>query len=79
VFEYSLSGNSASQVWTYQAGGSLVLGDVQRLANGNTLITYSTNGLIHEVDDAKNVVRQLSGSSFGYADQRPTLYGPPAR
>lgn len=79
VFEYSLSGNSATQVWTFNGGGSLVLGDIQRLANENTLITYSTNGTILEIDSSDNTVRQLKAGSFGYADQRPTLYGPPAR
>jgi hypothetical protein len=57
---------------------STVLGDVQRLPNGNTLVTYSTAGQIVELDPAWNVVRSLGGS-FGYADWRETLYGPPTR
>jgi hypothetical protein len=57
---------------------SSVLGDVQRLPNGNTLITYSTSGMILEVDPSWAVVQVLRGA-FGYADWRETLYGPPAR
>jgi hypothetical protein len=79
VFEYALSGSSASEVWSHTGGGSLVLGDVQRLGNGNTLITYSNGGTVLEVDNAKNTVRTLNGGSFGYSDHRPTLYGRPAR
>jgi len=56
----------------------VVLGDVQRLPNGNTLVTFSTAGQIVEVDPSWNVVRSLTGN-FGYADWRATLYGPPAR
>jgi hypothetical protein len=57
---------------------SAVLGDVQRLPNGNTLVTYSSAGQIVELDSSWNVVRSLGGT-FGYADWRATLYGPPAR
>ena len=57
---------------------SLVLGDVQRLPNGNTLITYSASGEILEVDASWAPVQTLTGS-YGYADWRETLYGPPAR
>jgi len=48
VFEYRLTETatslSASQIWSYNPGGDRgtgLLGDVQRLPNGNTLITYS--------------------------------------
>lgn len=58
---------------------SSVLGDVQRLPNGNTLVTFSTASVIHEIDPTtKIVVQQISGPG-GYANWRPTLYGPPAR
>ena len=58
-----------------------MLGDVQRLPNGNTLVTYSTKGLIQELDSSWNIVQTLksSSNSYGYADWRETLYGPPLR
>jgi hypothetical protein len=51
---------------------------VQRLPNGNTVITYSNAGQILEVDSSWSAVQTLKGS-FGYADWRETLYGPHAR
>jgi len=55
------------------------LGDVQRLPNGNTLVTFSVSGRIEEYDPSFNLVQVLTASSFGYADWRQTLYGPPPR
>jgi len=73
------SSMSAALVKDYEGTGSSgVLGDVQRLPGGNTLITYSDDGQIVEVDASWQVVQTFSGS-VGYADWRPTLYGPPAR
>lgn len=76
---------SAQQVWSYTGGsaantplGSMVLGDVQRLPNGNTLITYSTSGVIEEVTPSGDVVQTIAANSFGYTSFRETLYGPPA-
>ncbi|HVV49730.1 MAG TPA: arylsulfotransferase family protein, partial [Polyangia bacterium] len=68
---------TATSLGDLTSGGlsSNVLGDVQRLPNGNTLITYSTAGEIVEVDAAGATVQTLTGS-YGYADWRPTLYGP---
>ena len=61
-------------------GGSNVtnFGDVQRLSNGNTIITYSTSSLMQEVDSSDAVVLEVKGSgSFGYVEFRDSLYGPP--
>lgn len=55
------------------------LGDVQRLPNGNTLVVFSNDGLIEEVDASWNIVQTLQAGSLGYADWRPSLYGPPPR
>ena len=53
-------------------------GDVQRLSNGNTIITYSTSSLMQEVDASDSVVLEVKGSgSFGYVEFRDSLYGPP--
>ena len=58
--------------------GTPDLGDVQRLPNGNTLITYSQAGSALEVDPSWAPVQTIEGV-WGYADWRETLYGPPAR
>jgi hypothetical protein len=80
---------SASLIWTYDPGGSLntiILGDVQRLPNGDTLITYSNAGEMRVVSPSGALLETIqvistSGNrrQFGYADFRPTLYGPPLR
>ena len=85
AYEYTLSTSgtmSATQVGSYKSSSnnhSDSLGDVQRLPNGNTLVTFSNNGLIQELDSSWKVVQSLSAGSFGYADWRETLYGPPPR
>lgn len=73
---------SASELEQWSGSGaehSDTLGDVQRLPNGNTLVTFSNEGVIYELDPTWHVVQTLSASSFGYSDWRPTLYGPPSR
>jgi hypothetical protein len=57
---------------------STTMGDVQRLPGGNTLVTYSTDGKIVELDPSWNEVQTFS-ARVGYASWRPTLYGPPPR
>jgi len=87
VKEYKLtetaSALTATEVWPYDQGTNLetyILGDVQRLPNGNTLIVYSTAGEMREISPAGDVVQTIvSERSFGYADFRETLYGPPLR
>jgi hypothetical protein len=93
VYEHSitetLSSLTANLVWSYSAPdrSSFVLGDVQRLPNGNTLVVYSTQGWMHEVSEAGELVRIIrahsaataSNSAFGYVNFRETLYGPPIR
>jgi hypothetical protein len=71
----------ATAGWNYVANGtnSMVLGDVQRLPNGNTLVTFSTSGAIHEVDGTGKVVMTIKQTAFGYSEWRETLYGPPGR
>ncbi len=76
--EYGLDGHL---IKAFSAnGGSNVtnFGDVQRLSNGNTIITYSTSSLMQEVDASDSVVLEVKGSgSFGYVEFRESLYGPP--
>jgi hypothetical protein len=70
---------SASKTGQYSPGTtSSVLGDVQRLPNGNTLVTFSIAGSMDEIDASGDLVQHITGPG-GYADWRETLYGPPPR
>jgi hypothetical protein len=60
------------------SGTGETLGDVQRLPGGNTLVTYSTDAQIVELDPDWNEVQSFS-ARVGYTSWRPTLYGPPTR
>jgi hypothetical protein len=56
---------------------STVLGDVRRLPNGNTLVTYSVGtGILHEVDPYGVLVRTIDfpGGACGYTDFHESLY-----
>lgn len=85
AYDYALteSGSSftAKEIWSYSASGvgSSTLGDTQRLPNGNTLITFSNQGVIHEIDSSRNLVQTFSLGTLGYADFRESLYGEPTR
>jgi hypothetical protein len=72
---------TAQEVWRYPSSyGSNVMGDVARLPNGNTLVTYSASGIVEELDPQGSVLQELSwplGGATGYTNKRPTLYGPP--
>jgi len=78
MIEYDLSGN---EIGRYDSGDrSQNLGDVQRLSNGNTLVDFSNDGIIHEIDPEGTLLVEITGpggmNRFGYATWRPTLYGP---
>jgi hypothetical protein len=81
----NLDGMTASRAWTYTANPSIrndIMGDVQRLDNGNTIVAYSTRGIVHEVNAEGMLLQALTwGSSgqFGYIQKRKSLYGPPPR
>ena len=70
---------TTSVVWSYTVAdtGSDFRGDVQRLPNGNTLVTFSTDGVMHEVSPSGEVIQAIAGATFGYTNFRETLYGPP--
>jgi hypothetical protein len=77
ALEYTLDGEETLR---YESGRfSANLGDVQRLPGGNTLVTYSNDSIIHEIDPDGNLVLGIDGGgyAFGYASWRATLYGPP--
>jgi hypothetical protein len=72
---------TATRVWQYVSGErSLIYGDAQRLGNGNTLVTYSSFGIVHEVSPTGELVEELvfePPGGIGYATKRNSLYGPP--
>jgi hypothetical protein len=76
--EYGLDGHLI-KAFSANGGANVTnFGDVQRLPNGNTIITYSTSSLMQEVDASDTVVLEVKGSgSFGYVEFRDSLYGPP--
>ncbi len=85
VREYMISGTSATQVWSYTASpaqANMVMGDIQRMPNGNTVVAYSTRGVIHEVNAQGMLLQSITAAgtgNFGYIEKRATLYGPPPR
>lgn len=77
-YQFDLNAGTGTQVLNYTSGNvSFAFGDVQRLPNGNTLVTFSTQGVIHEIDAQGNLLREISTDPIGYADHRKSLYGPP--
>jgi len=74
---------TATRAWTYAGGiSNAIMGDVQRLDNGNTIVAYSTQGVLHEVGPDQTLLQELSwpiGGAFGYVIKRQSLYGPPPR
>jgi hypothetical protein len=80
-----LGASTATIDWQYGATPGIanqVMGDVQQLPNGNTLVSYSTQGAMHEVDESGMLVQTREwglGGAFGYVTKRETLYGPPPK
>ncbi|HEY3495725.1 MAG TPA: hypothetical protein VGK73_13600 [Polyangiaceae bacterium] len=78
VVEFWLEGGALRRFTS--RGHTANFGDVQRLPGGNTLVTYSNDSLIQEVDPDDNVVLEIRGSGssrFGYVSWRESLYGSP--
>lgn len=79
-FALDVQALTADEVWRYvDDKGSGSLGDVQRLSNGNTLITYSNSGWVYEVNQAKEIVQTFKTDPLGYLMHRESLYGPPPK
>ena len=70
----------AELVWEHVSDPPLYvysLGDLARLPSGNTLVVWSTSGLMEEVTPAGEVVLQVGlplGVGFGYTRWMETLY-----
>jgi hypothetical protein len=84
-----LTAKTATQTWMYKGTDPTksnapivndVLGDAQRLPNGNTMVDFATKATIQEVDKNGNLLQQITtAKNFGYLEKRATLYGPPPR
>ena len=54
---------TVARIWSYTASPAInvqIMGDVQRLPNGNTVIGYSTKGALHEVSSSGTVLQTLA-------------------
>lgn len=83
--QLDVNAKTATKVWSFTASpaiSNMVMGDVQRLENGNTIVAYSTAGVLQEVSSKGEVLQELTwqaGAAFGYINKRKSLYGPPLK
>jgi hypothetical protein len=83
VYEFMLDLETmqADEIWSYDGDLNTPFGgDVQRLANGNTIITYSSSGVIHEVGPTGELLQSLEfplEGSVSYLEKRLSLYDSP--
>jgi hypothetical protein len=78
-FQFDMASSTASPNLDYSSGRSSgAFGDVKELENGNLYVTYSTSGVIHEINAAGTLLREITtDASLGYSEHRASLYGPP--
>ncbi|HEX5074539.1 MAG TPA: aryl-sulfate sulfotransferase, partial [Gemmatimonadaceae bacterium] len=79
-----VTAKTAKEIWSYKAMGNTyqtdVMGDVQRLWNGNLVVAFGGKGVIQEIKPDGTVVQEMrTTTNFGYIQKRQTLYGPPPR
>jgi hypothetical protein len=86
VIEYQLDlvNMTAAELWRYDGGEAAPFGgDIQRLENGNTIIAYSSAGVVQEVSATKEVLEEMVwpiGSTVSFIEKVDSLYGgPPPR
>jgi hypothetical protein len=83
IFEYQLDRGAmtATELWSYDGGVSATYGgDVQRLRSGNTIIAYSSAGIVQEVNAERQLVQEMTwpiGNSVGYLTHQVSLYQTP--
>jgi hypothetical protein len=73
---------TATALWSYKVALTVMMGDAQWLPNGNVLVTQSSPpGRIDEIDPSGRTIATFDFGSYtydlGYAEFRPSLYGPP--
>jgi len=75
--QLDLTAKTAKKTWSHQGMGTSyqndILGDVQRVWNGNTMIAFATKGKVREVNAAGVVVQEITwggGAAIGYIQKR---------
>ena len=81
-YTLNLTAKTATRSWFYKASSPRIqndiMGDVQRLDNGNTFMAASTKSQALEISASGTVVQTWTfPTTFGYIEKRATLYGPP--
>jgi hypothetical protein len=82
ALEFTLdeSTKASKKIWSYQPSSAInvmVLGDVERLPNGNTIVDFGTGDTIQEVDKNGTLLQQIKTTvAFGFFEKRASLYGP---
>src|SRR5262249_6743596 len=66
-----LTGKTVTKTWSYKASGTKyqtdVMGDLQRLANGNIVIAFGGKGVIQEITPSGTVLQEMqTTTNFGY-------------
>lgn len=85
IIQYSFDEDNltAEEMWRYTEGPTTMFGgDVQRLPNGNTIITYGNSGVLHEINAERQLVQEITwplGNAVNCVSWRESLYGPPPR
>jgi len=83
VYELTVdeTAKTATTLLRYDGGISTGFGgDVQRLDNGNLLVTYSSSGVIQELGPDNTVLQSFSfpiGGTLSYMEKRRSLYSSP--
>jgi hypothetical protein len=82
--ELDTDAGTVTKTWSYKADGITyqtdVMGDVQRLWNGNLVVAFGGKGIIQEITPEGTVLQEMkTTTNFGYIQKRRTLYGPPPR
>lgn len=76
--KFTIENGTASLDWEYSPGiQSNAWGSAVQLPNGNFLVVFSNNGLIHELSPAGELLQSTSISDIAYVERRASLYGPP--
>lgn len=82
TLKFDIEGDTATRVWDYAPGiASNTFGQATELPNGNVLVYFSNNNIIHELSPDGGLVQAIeiggSKSLGGYIVRRADLYGPP--
>jgi hypothetical protein len=83
VYELTVDETAKTATTLLRYDGGLATGfggDVQRLDNGNLLITYSSSGVIQELGPDNSVLQSFTfpiGGTLSYMEKRRSLYGGP--